>query len=213
MAEFYDISGWQEKPHLQTGGTRNKAVFEHPQTGDLYYFKTSLKKEVLDHKYEFWSEIIASEVGRALGFDTLRYDIACHKDKVGCLSKSMVNAGSKLFEGTNYLAGYDPTYDPRDKSSYAQYTFRFIEKALNEYRLKDKIGHLIRAIIFDSLIGNGDRHQGNWGFIVPSIADSFMADEKKKNSVADSTVRRMLTEFGVKKSAANLIVSMIKGEF
>lgn len=173
MAKFYDISDWFEKPHFQTGGTRDKAIYEHPQTGDLYYFKTSLKKEVIDYRCEFWMEIIASKIGEELGFNTLQYDIACHKGIIGCLSKSMIDTNvNKLSEGVNYLRGFDPNYNPDDKESYAKYTFTFIEKALDDYRLKNCMFHLVKTIIFDSLIGNGDRHQENWGFIVPNIIDN-----------------------------------------
>ena len=95
MAEFYNISDWLEKRHFQTGGTRNKSIFENPETGELFYFKTSLKRVNDNYKYEFWSEILASEIGKILGFNTLRYDIACHRNEVGCLSKSMVDTTSK----------------------------------------------------------------------------------------------------------------------
>jgi hypothetical protein len=209
MAEFYDISKWQEKPHFQTGGTRNKAIFENPDTGELHYFKTSLKKDIIDYKFEFWSEILASEIGRELGFNTLKYDIACHKDEIGCLSKSMVdtNAG-KLSEGINYLRGYDPNYNPDDKNSYSQYTFHFIESALNEYRLKDKMKHLVTTIIFDSLIGNGDRHQENWGFIVPNIN----LDEKAKNKAIDTTVFMQLVRI-FHKNISKRYLEEFKGVF
>ena len=63
---------------MSTGGTRDKAVVEDAD-GQLYFFKTSLKKKEKDYTYEFWSEIIASEIGRLLGFDTLVYDVAAKK--------------------------------------------------------------------------------------------------------------------------------------
>ncbi|MDR0574740.1 MAG: hypothetical protein LBG96_12045 [Tannerella sp.] len=214
MAEFYDISEWQEKRHLQTGGTRNKAIFENPQTGNLYYFKTSLKKEVIDYKYEFWSEIIASEIGKALGFNVLRYDIACHKGEIGCISKSMIDTNkNKLSEGIDYLVGYDPGYNPDSKGSYSQYTFRFIEKALSEYRLKDKMDCLVKTIIFDSLIGNGDRHQENWGFIVPNIEGVSRDDEKDKNKLLDTVLPKLFWRLKIKKRERDIIANIIKGEF
>ena len=75
MAEFFDISNWNEKPWYQTGGTRSKVIVENPANRKDYYFKTSLKKELKDYKHEFWSEIITSEVGTMLGFNMLKYDI------------------------------------------------------------------------------------------------------------------------------------------
>ncbi len=202
MAYFYNISDWQDKPHFQTGGTRNKSIFEDPKGGGLFYFKTSLKKNNMDYKHEFWSEILASEIGRELGFNTLEYNIAWHKNEIGCLSKSMVDIdNNKLSEGINYLRGYNPNYKPEDKESYSEYTFHFIENALNEYRLKDQMEHLVKTIVFDSLIGNGDRHQENWGFIIPNLegknekTDVNMEMERIKNRLVDSKPYRLFVKF------------------
>lgn len=93
MADFYDITKWSEKPWYQTTGTRSKVIVENPENHAEYYFKTSLKKELKDYKYEYWSEIIASEVGMLLGFDMLKYDIAFNNGIMGCISKSMVTKG------------------------------------------------------------------------------------------------------------------------
>lgn len=65
-ATFQDVSDWNEMLYYQTGGTRNKRIVQNPNTDDLYYFKTSLKKEKMDYKHEFWSEIIASKIGQHL---------------------------------------------------------------------------------------------------------------------------------------------------
>lgn len=166
MAKYYDISEWNKLLHLQTRGTRSKVVVSHPISGELYYFKSSHKKEKIDYKYEFWSEIIASEVGKTLGFDMLEYNIAYNEGEIGCISKSMVTEGkNNLTEGISYLTGYDNTYNPQDKQSYNAYTFQFIRKALGLFRLGDAIPELIKVIILDSLLGNSDRHQENWGFI------------------------------------------------
>ena len=167
MADFINVSKWNEKEHLQTGGTRNKSVIENPQTLDLYFFKTSLKKIKMDYTYEFWSEIIASKVGNDLKFNVLDYNIAYKNGEIGCLSKLM-NTPEKevLFEGISYLQGFDAGYIPTDKKQYSKYTFKFICDALKDYSLNNQVENLIKTIIFDSIIGNGDRHQENWGFIV-----------------------------------------------
>ena len=166
MADYYDISSWNEKPWYQTGGTRSKIIIENPANHQEYYFKTSLKKEKIDYKYEFWSEIIASEVGTFLGFDMLKYDIAHKDDEIGCLSQSMVTLGkNKLTEGISYLTGFDTTYNPDDKNSKKQYTFHLICDALEFFQLSRFIDNIIQIIILDSIIGNGDRHQENWGII------------------------------------------------
>lgn len=166
MAKFYDISDWNERPYFQTLGTRNKVIVENPDDHSEYYFKTSLKREMKDYKHEFWSEIIASEIGELLGFDMLKYDIAFNRGEIGCLSKSMVTPGKNtLNEGIKYLTGFDTTYNPDDKSSKKQYTFQLICETLKYYRVGHYIDKIIEIIILDSLIGNSDRHQENWGII------------------------------------------------
>lgn len=166
MPDFYDITSWNEKPWFQTRGTRSKVIVENPQTSEVYYFKSSLKKDKIDYKYEFWSEIVASEVGTLLGFDMLRYDIAYNSGEIGCLLKSMTTEGkNKLTEGISYLTGYDTTYNPEDKQSKKLYSFHLIKEALNHFYLGHYISNIIEIIIIDSIIGNGDRHQENWGII------------------------------------------------
>ena len=164
MADFYDISGWQEHKFINTGGTRNKAVFHNPADDALYYFKTSLKKEDKDYKYEFWSEVIASEIGGLLGFDVLKYDIAFNGVELGCISKLMTShkRNESLIEGYSYLTAFNPGYTHENKKGY---TFHFIRDALKHHGLDRYIEDIIQILVLDSLIGNSDRHQENWGFI------------------------------------------------
>lgn len=179
MAEFYDITTWNEKPFFNTKGTRNKCVVSNPADDTEYFFKTSILKEGKDYKTEFWSEIIASKVGNFLGFNVLDYNIAKHGNEIGCLSRSMVGENECLTEGISLLTGYDNTYQPEDKKSYSSYTFHFIKAAIDSYNLSDNINDIIKTIIFDALIGNSDRHQENWGFITPYQESTYTSDEAK----------------------------------
>lgn len=165
MVKYYDISKWEEHPYYGTGGTRDKTVVENRTDGCLYYFKTSLKKKVIDYKYEFWSEIIASEIGNTLGLSILHYDVAWKEDRLGCLSKSMINPQiEELQEGYKWLTGFDDRYDINDKDAY---TFQIIERLLTtRFKHENFIKNLIEIIVFDSIIGNEDRHQENWSIIV-----------------------------------------------
>lgn len=165
MACYYDTTNWSERPFFNTRGTRNKCLVINPENNIDYYFKTSMLKEGKNYKPEFWSEIIASEVGRSLGFNVLEYNIAKHGSDVGCLSQSMNSDEESLTEGIGLLTGYDNTYNPNDKTSYSAYTFDFIRKALEYFQWGEYIDDIIKIVIFDSIIGNSDRHQENWGFI------------------------------------------------
>jgi hypothetical protein len=168
-ATFTDISGWHKNVHYSTGGTRSKYIALHPETNDVYFFKGS--KETLGgeirYPTEFWSEIVSSKIGQFLGFPMLDYNIAYdskHKQKIGCLSKSMVSSSeNKLTEGIAYLTGFNSKYIPSQHKS--DYTFQFICGSLREFELEDYIQNIIEIIIFDCIVGNSDRHQENWGII------------------------------------------------
>lgn len=166
MAKLYDISNWSEQSWWNTGGTRDKKIYLNPEDGELYYFKQSFNKGQRNYKYEFWSEIIASEIGVMLGFDVLRYDIAMRGNIVGCISKSMINQVSEeLVEGGKYLQAFDNTFNPEDVKQRNQYSFELIVNALKEFQKQKHLEELVEVIVFDALIGNSDRHQENWGII------------------------------------------------
>lgn len=178
-AIFTEISDWQKNVHYSTGGTRSKYIALDPQNNEEYFFKGSKETPAGEIRYptEFWSEIVSSKIGQFLGFEMLDYNIAYdvnHKQKIGCLSKSMVlHSESKLTEGIAYLTGFNASYNPeKDKSKY---TFQFIKSALNEFNLENYIDNIIEIIIFDSIIGNSDRHQENWGI----ITEHKIINEKK----------------------------------
>jgi len=166
MPRLFTITGeWNEQLWMNTGGTRAKKYLQSPD-GNYYYFKRSQLKQGKDYTYEFWNEIIAYEVGTMLGFTMLRYDIAVDGDLMGCICESMINSEEEeLVEGIKYLQAYSPDYDPSKKEHQKWYTFDLIERALESAKIGHFINDVIKIIIFDSLIGNGDRHQENWAVI------------------------------------------------
>ena len=73
---FTDITTWQKRNFVSTGGTRAKFISLN-EKGEIFYFKGS--KEAPDgstrYPQEFWSEIISSKIGQMLGFKMLDYNI------------------------------------------------------------------------------------------------------------------------------------------
>jgi len=124
----------------------------------------------------------------------LKYDIAYNSGEIGCISKSMVTEGkNNLTEGIRYLSGYDNTYNPQDKQSYSEYTFQFIKEALELFSLEDSIEDIIKVIILDSIIGNSDRHQENWGFIT-EYNDTIKELEKTGFDIGNSSAGKLITK-------------------
>lgn len=199
---FTDITGWNKKPYSSTGGTRAKKIYINENDIE-YFFKGSKKLDNNTFKYpmEFWSEIISSKIGQWLGFELLDYNIAYDtndEQKIGCLSKSMVEyTENKLSEGIEYLRGYDSKYDPNNDEN--RYTFDFIKQTLYYFNLTKCESKFIEMLIFDSIIGNSDRHQENWGFI-SKFRETFQEIEKeiqtKKNFFGKIVpkLKRLLTK-------------------
>ncbi len=166
MAKFYDISDWSEQLWWNTGGTRDKKIYLNPDDENIYFFKQSFNRGQRDYKYEFWSEIIASEIGLYFGFNILPYDIAIRNQIIGCISKSMINqATEELIEGGKYLQAFDSSFNPSNTKARNKYTFRLIVDALVTFGREDIFPEFIEMIVFDALIGNSDRHQENWATI------------------------------------------------
>lgn len=165
MVTFYEITDWEKHEYLGTGGTRDKEVVENPDDHRLYYFKTSLKKGDKDYTYEFWSEVIASEIGNFLGFDVLKYNVAANGPQLGCLSKLMIDTTvERLDEGYKWLIRHQRSYNTEDREAY---TFQLIDDTLKTiFPDKRFTENLISTIVLDCIIGNEDRHQENWGIIV-----------------------------------------------
>lgn len=183
-ATFTDISSWHKNVHYSTGGTRSKYIALHPDANEEYFFKGSKETPLREIRYptEFWSEIVSSKIGQFLGFPMLDYNIAYdskHKQKIGCISKSMVfGSKNKLTEGKTYLTGFNAQYNPDvDKKDY---TFQFISNALKSFSLEDYIKNIVEIVVFDSIIGNSDRHQENWGVLTTHkiIVEEKIIDEE-----------------------------------
>lgn len=184
MAQLYIITEeWNEQPWFSTGGTRAKKYLLAPD-GKFYYFKRSQLRPGKDYTFEFWNEIIAYELGSMLGFNMLRYDIAIDGEIMGCICESMIDSEQEeLIEGVKYLQAYSPTYDPAKKEHQKWYTFDLIERALQSAKIGHFIEDIIKIIIFDSLIGNSDRHQENWAVISRQqlITDIMMGLEQDES--------------------------------
>jgi hypothetical protein len=162
MPKYIDISNWNHLEWYNTGGTRSKKYLNNPTDQKNYFFKKSAEK----YPFEFWSEIIAYEIGKMVRLNILRYDVAYFNDEIGCISESMINPDKEeLIEGGKLLQSFDNTFSPEDKSLRAQYTFQLIDGALQFLKLDGHIDKILEIIVFDALIGNGDRHQENWAFI------------------------------------------------
>ncbi len=169
--KFIDASEWQELSWYNSGGTRAKKVLQDPQ-GNEYYFKCSEKKPAKDgkaekfYKYEFWNEIIAYQLGKNLGLNMLRYDVAIFDGEIGCISPKMtVTDQEQLIEVGRFMTALNSDFLPEDYKTRTEYTFQLLEKTFTYFKLHKYSNFFFETLLFDIIIGNTDRHQENWAFI------------------------------------------------
>lgn len=216
IVTYTDITDWDYLVYQNTTGSRSKKITVHPTTFNEYFFKGSKELPTGEIRYptEFWSEIISSKIGQILGFNTLDYNIGYNANgnqKIGCLSKSMVNYSiNKLTEGKVYLTGFKSSYNPeKDKE---QYTFQFIRDTLNYFNYQNYIYNLLEIIVFDSVIGNSDRHQENWGIItnfeqtIQEIDNELKNPKNKRLRRWGLRLEKILANSQVLKSKENLTI-------
>lgn len=158
-----DISQWSSgNQRFVPIGKRIKKVVLHPDTHELYYFKEPKEK----YPWEFWNEIIAYGIGKALGFNILRYEPAILDGIGGCLSKSMTESSNQeLIHGQQLLLRINPEFETKKGTDH---TFQLVERFFNSMEKDDHrliINNFIEMLYFDAIIGNRDRHQQNWAII------------------------------------------------
>lgn len=169
--KFIDATDWMPLLWYNSGGTRAKRVLQDLE-GNEWFFKCSERKAAKDgkpekyYKYEFWSEVIAFQLGQHLGLDILEYQPALHNGEVGCISPLMIKPWEEeLLEIGRYMTAINENFLPENVKSRMEYTFELLTDTLETFDLTSYLPNILETLIFDAVIGNTDRHQENWAFI------------------------------------------------
>jgi hypothetical protein len=167
-----DISDWNIKKWIQTTGTRDKYFVENPINEKVYFFKESIEK----YPSEFWSEILASKIGKKLGFPLLDYNIGILGQTVGCICESMIDQKSEELEhGINLIKKAVPTFKITNRPLII---FNEVEQSFIPY--SGFLRKFIEVLIFDSIIGNQDRHSENWAIIRSLDVENINFNKKRQ---------------------------------
>ena len=67
-----------------------------------------------------------------------------------------------FLEGGDIVVGIDPTFDRKEGEKHNIF---IVERIFSSIDQNDLFREFLRILIFDTIIGNTDRHQDNWGFI------------------------------------------------
>ncbi len=188
MYSIIDISSWEHE-EIYVSGSKEKRWYRNPQDRKLHLFKLPVSltddnwKIHGEHTGEMWSEKICSELGKATGIEIHECNIARLKldeesihyyginvEKIvgqelyGALCTSFLQEGKEsLIEGADMIMEIDPSYDRKKlKGDKEVYSYDLLNRLFSRYGESE---YLYKMIIFDTLIGNTDRHQDNFGMI------------------------------------------------
>lgn len=195
--KVYNATDWQELNWLNSGGTRAKQILQCENDNE-WFFKCSERKVATEknaekyYKYEFWSEIIAYQLGAFWGLNILRYDVGYRNEQIGCISPKMTESKKQqLVEVGRWMTSRNPNFIPELYENRKEYTFQLLEATLEYYFLIKYLPQFLQTIIFDSVIGNTDRHQENWAFIANSSLISFQMGEIFTNESSSERAHRV----------------------
>lgn len=135
-------------------------IFSFDYDGETYYFK-------YDSLVSPYNEMIFYYIASELGIPSVRYDIAKVGAFEGVISKNFKVPGAKYLSGTKFLRNFKDI--DKDHNTLEDIWFD-LEEYFKDKENREDIVHnimdkLVRIFIFDLLVGQGDRHSGNWGIV------------------------------------------------
>ncbi|MGR3662338.1 MAG: hypothetical protein ACU0CA_14330 [Paracoccaceae bacterium] len=153
----------------ELGGSRVKQTVADPKTGQMFVFKEPKPRR----EAQIWSELLASFIaGDMLDWPVQHAQIAMRNGDLGNLLKYIFDpATDRLIMGEQFCKHIDPDYD---EVQGTRHTWELIKRINSEFLGIDKDGNIhipvsaayfkfwARAIAFDTLISNTDRHAENW---------------------------------------------------
>ena len=113
-----------------------------------------------------FSEYIGSNIFKMVGFPTQNTIIGVYKynekEKIVCACEDFTNSNKVLYEFENLALSTNP--DKKIETELTDILNVLDEnKIISIPKIKEKFWDMF---VIDSLIGNTDRHNGNWGFLV-----------------------------------------------
>jgi hypothetical protein len=186
--ELIDVSSWKgdEKHEIFPIGAREKQMLwspeecSHPRIKPNwpYLFKESISR----YPDQFWTEIVAYIVSQHLSMNVPKALPAFRIDKdglrYGALIEWFYDVNTEVFiHGELYFKKLNPDFDDKLGMQHNLVDLHVICRAMSQHALLADIPleWLTDMFLYDSLIGNTDRHQENWGLIFKSDKTSCLS--------------------------------------
>lgn len=163
-----DFSSWKTYEGFAEGSGRSEKQWLQSTDGRIGLFKWPKTDPITKRStYEHISEHLAHQIANIINISTAEVDIGEYDNRIGSMSYLLNGKNEELREGAWFILGRHPGYDPNrllDTETGKYYSLdNFLEISSDETLRR----FWIDMMVFDYLIGNPDRHQNNWAFIVP----------------------------------------------
>ena len=186
VVEILDCTSWQPYRGIPEGSGRSEKQWLVSDDGRIGLFKFP-RVDPVSHSvtYEHVSEHLAHRIGTQLDVETATVNIATYQGRIGSLSHLITNENESLLEGLHFILGKHPDFE--------QETLRF-SKTNEYYSIRDILcfdmgGRFlefwIKMLLFDFMIGNSDRHQSNWAYILSLDPESIASFSKGEGEFSE----------------------------
>lgn len=157
---------------VEVMGTKRKFWYQYNEN------QKALFKEGRLDTGENWAEKVSCEIAGLLGLPHAEYKLARCDGKNGVISPSFVPENGRLILGNELLAKANTKYNPDIRYKTTQHTLRRVIAVLKAPSIgipcncgkpigvTDALDVFVGYLLFDTLIGNQDRHHENWGLIM-----------------------------------------------
>jgi hypothetical protein len=168
-----DVTLWQEDKEEYGQGEREKVWLINPENGKL-----AMLKFPREDRGEHWAEKLCYEFSTVLKFPRAVVDLAERSGRIGSLSHFFVDkeGGFSHYDGGKY---FPSDYDRQTNKGY---NFQLIRDVLNRFPEYNLIDGILQIMVFDALVGQGDRHQDNWGISRSETEDKMFISPMYDNS-------------------------------
>jgi len=140
---------------------------------DGWFWKESDRK----YPHEFWSEILACQLGAEMGVPVPRTHLGIFEGAPGSLAETILASDEELVEAADIMAELDPEYERMGRGE--RQTVELAKKAIDSFCGTTggaALEAFHRMLVFDAWIGNQDRHHENWGFVQGADGNRRLSD-------------------------------------
>lgn len=176
--QLIDVADWPADDFFATfpEGARDKRAYFPPDDCSFAFINKSrrylFKRSDQRYPEQFWGEVVASKLGRMIGVPVppAYPAIDSSRNEAAALIEWFYEDGVHYSVlGGRYMQKLIDGFDMKTGQQHNFRSIRVLFMALHQGKLIADQSWLVmwaKALIFDALIGNTDRHQNNWGLLI-----------------------------------------------